>query len=123
MEFGIRMRQLRRERGLTLRALGKKAGVDHTYLSKIENNKPGFEPGAETVRALASALGADPLELLELAGKVPPELQHMASSASGRRFYHRSKEITSPDEWDALAEVLERHLLGSESGGRQGREK
>jgi transcriptional regulator with XRE-family HTH domain len=112
MEFGSPMRQLRREQGLTLRALAEAAGVNHTYLSKIENNKPGFVPGAETVRALASALGADPLELLVVAGKVPPELKHMAASASGRRFYSRSKAITLPEDWDALSELLESKLQG-----------
>lgn len=110
MELGTRMRQLRRERGMTLRAVAEVAGVNQTYLSKIENNKPGFVPGAETVRALASALGADPLEFLELAGKVPPELQHMTSSAAGRRFYRCSKEITSAEEWDTLSDVLEKKL-------------
>jgi transcriptional regulator with XRE-family HTH domain len=110
MELGTRIRQLRLEARLTLRALAERAGVDHTYLSKIENNKPGFEPGAEKIRALASALGADPLELLDLAGKVPPELQHMASSAAGRRFYRCSKGITSSEDWDTLSAVLEKTL-------------
>lgn len=118
MELGTRMRQLRRERGLTLRTVAEAAGVDQTYLSKIENNKPGFVPGAETVRALALALGADPLELLELAGKVPPELQHMASSAAGRRFYRCLKVITSPEEWDTLSEVLEKKLQGRPPEGQ-----
>jgi transcriptional regulator with XRE-family HTH domain len=112
MEFGTRVRQLRRERGLTLRTVAEAAGVDQTYLSKIENNKPGFVPSAETARALASALGADPLEFLELAGKVPPELQHMASSAAGRRFYRCSKGITSVEQWDTLSDILERKLRG-----------
>jgi transcriptional regulator with XRE-family HTH domain len=110
MELGTQVRQLRRERGMTLRAVAELAGVDQTYLSKIENNKPGFVPGAETLRSLASALGADPLEFLELAGKVPPELQHMASSAAGRRFYRCSKGITSAEEWDSLSEILEKKL-------------
>jgi transcriptional regulator with XRE-family HTH domain len=118
MELGVRIRLLRRERGLTLRALAEKAGVNHTYLSKIENSKPGFEPGAETIRSLASALGADALELLELAGKTPPELQHIASSASGRRFYQCSKAITAPEDWDALSEVLERKLQDHVAKGR-----
>lgn len=107
MELGIRVRQLRRERGMTLQAVAEAAGVNPTYLSKIENNKPGFVPGAVTVRALASALGTDPLELLMLAGKVPPELEHMVASPSGRRFYLRSRAITSPDEWDALTDLLD----------------
>jgi transcriptional regulator with XRE-family HTH domain len=112
MEFGTRMRKLRRDRGLTLRTFAEAAGVDHTYLSKIEKNKPGFKPGAETVRALASALEADSLELLMLAGKVPPELEHMVSSPSGLRFYSRSRAITSPDDWDALSNLVDRQLRG-----------
>ncbi len=120
MELGTRIRQLRRERGLTLRALAERAGVNYTFLSKIENNKPGFGPGAENIRALATALGTDPLELLELAGKVPPELQHMASSAAGRRFYRCSKGITSPEDWDTLSNVLERRLQGHAAERRSG---
>ena len=111
MDLGSRMRQLRRERGLTLRALAEVAGVDHTYLSKIENSKPGFEPGANTVRLLAAALGADTLELLMLAGKVPPELEHIAASPSGRRFFSRSKAISSAEDWDALSDLLDTTLL------------
>jgi transcriptional regulator with XRE-family HTH domain len=107
MELGIRIRQLRRGRGMTLREVAGAAGVNQTYLSKIENNRPGFVPAAETVRALAAALDADPLELLMLAGKVPPELEHMVASPSGRRFYARSRAITSPAEWDALTELLD----------------
>jgi transcriptional regulator with XRE-family HTH domain len=110
MELGTRIRQLRQERGFTLRALAERAGVNYTFLSKIENNKPGFGPGAEKIRALATALGTDPLVLLELAGKVPPELQHMASSVAGRRFYRCSKRITSPEDWDTLSNVLETRL-------------
>jgi transcriptional regulator with XRE-family HTH domain len=93
--------------------LSEKAGVNHTYLSKIENNKPGFEPAAETIRVLALILGAEPLELLELAGKVPPELQHIASCPAGLRFFQRTRAITSPEEWDILAELLERRLFGA----------
>lgn len=116
MELGTRMRQLRRERGMTLREVAQAAGVNQTYLSKIENNKPGFIPAAEKLRVLATVLGADPLELLMLAGKVPPELEHMVASPSGRRFYVRSRGITSPAEWDALTD-----LLDSRSGGIQTR--
>lgn len=92
---------------MTLRALAGRAGVDFTYLSKIENEKPGFEPGADTLRALAAALDIDELELLEMADKAPPELANIAPHASGRRFLRRAREIASPDDWDALLDVLE----------------
>ena len=105
--FGERLRQLRKERGLTLRDLAEAVGVDFTYLSKMENEKAGYLPGADTIRALAEALDADPLELLELANKVPPEMERFASSVHARRFLQRAREIASPDDWDALLKVLE----------------
>lgn len=107
MKFGERLRELRKERGLTLRALAEAVGVDFTYLSKIENRKAGYLPGADTIRALAKALEADPLELLELADKVPPEIDRFASNAHARRFLQRAQEIASPDDWDALLRLLE----------------
>ena len=56
MDFGQRLRELRRERKLTLRALADAVGVDFSYLSKIENGKAGYLPGAETIRSIAEAL-------------------------------------------------------------------
>lgn len=107
MEFGTRLRQLRQERGFTLRSLAEAIGVDFSYLSKIENGKAGYLPGADTIRALANALEVDALDLLELADKVPPEVQSMAGDAKARRFFRRAKEIASPDDWDALLDILE----------------
>ncbi len=107
MKYGERLRELRKERGLTLRALAEAVGVDFTYLSKIENGKAGYLPGANTIRALAEALGADSLELLELADKVPPEMERFAGNAHARRFLQRAQEIASPDDWDALLKMLE----------------
>lgn len=108
MEFGARLRELRRKRGLTLRALADGVGVDFSYLSKIENEKAGYLPGADTIRAIAEALDTDTLELLRLADKVPPEVKRIAKSASARRFLQRAQEVASPDDWDALLELLEK---------------
>ena len=108
VDFGERLRELRKERGLTLRALADAVGVDFTYLSKIENRKVGYLPGADTIRGLAEALQADPLELLQLADKVPPEVEGFASSPTARRFLQRARELASPDDWDALLDLLEK---------------
>jgi HTH-type transcriptional regulator, competence development regulator len=106
-KFGKRLRELRKNKELTLRALAGSAGVDFTYLSKIENGKAGYLPGAETIRTLASLLDADPLDLLRLADKVPPELQSLSEDATARRFFQRATEIASPEDWDALLNLLE----------------
>jgi transcriptional regulator with XRE-family HTH domain len=39
MTFGERLRQLRRERQMNQRALAERAGIDFTYLSKLENGR------------------------------------------------------------------------------------
>lgn len=107
MDFGERLRELRQAKGLSLRSLADEVDVDFTYLSKIENGKAGYLPGADTIRALAVALEADSFELLQLADKVPPEMQHVAESASARKFYQRARDVASPADWDALLKVLE----------------
>jgi transcriptional regulator with XRE-family HTH domain len=119
--FGQRLRLLRREHGLTLRGLAEAAGVDFTYLSKIENGKPGYMPGAGTIRALAEALGANALELLELGKKMPPELEPLTSSAQARRFFARAQEIASPDDWEALLKVLDRRQKDRDRENGEGR--
>ncbi len=107
MELGNRLRELRKKRGLTLRGLAEAVGVDFTYLSKIENGKAGYMPGADTIRSLAEKLDTDPLELLQLADKVPPEMEGIASDIHARRFLKRAREVASPDDWEALLNMLD----------------
>lgn len=73
MRFGPRIRELRKEKNLSLRALAEAVGVSFTYISKIENEKLDFGdyPGDELIGKLAAALEVDPDELLILAKKVP----------------------------------------------------
>jgi transcriptional regulator with XRE-family HTH domain len=92
--------------------------VDFTYLSKIENNKVGYLPGAETIRDLAQVLGVDAIELLQLANKLPPELATLAGSANARRFFQRADEIASPKDWDALLDLLESRQSARSAGGK-----
>jgi transcriptional regulator with XRE-family HTH domain len=42
MNFGGRVRELRRAKNLTLREVASKVDIDFTYLSKIENGKLDF---------------------------------------------------------------------------------
>ena len=60
--FGSNLRSLRKERGLTLRALAIAAEIDHSYLSKIENGKRS-SPSRKLCKRIASALSLKPLEI------------------------------------------------------------
>jgi transcriptional regulator with XRE-family HTH domain len=77
MEFSERVRELRKAKNLSLRALAEAVGVSFTYISKIENDKLDFGdyPSEDLIQKLAAALGADEDELLLLARKVPPEIR------------------------------------------------
>lgn len=106
--FGSKLRELRKEKKFTLRQLAEMAGVDFTYLSKVENDRVPYTPSAETIRSIARALGADPMDLLTLANKLPVELESLNSHVQARRFFARAQQIAAPDDWDALLDLLEK---------------
>lgn len=72
MNFGSRIRQLRKGTGLSQRDFADKIGIDFTYLSKIENGKVE-PPSEEKIRMIARELEVDEEELLALAGKFSAE--------------------------------------------------
>ena len=77
MTFGQRLRELRKSKGITQRALADKVGISFTYLSKIENGAMQ-PPRGKTITDLANALDTDADELFGLAKKVPPQfLEHI----------------------------------------------
>jgi transcriptional regulator with XRE-family HTH domain len=76
MEFGERLHELRKQKGMTLEAVGKKLGVSKGYLSVIENGKVR-PPKDKILRKLAGLFGVDEAEMLKLAWlkKIPPEVK------------------------------------------------
>jgi transcriptional regulator with XRE-family HTH domain len=77
MTFGERLRELRKARNLSQKALADKVGINFTYLSKIENERLDFAqfPSEELIRKLAAALKADEGELMILAQKIPEQIK------------------------------------------------
>jgi transcriptional regulator with XRE-family HTH domain len=75
--FGKRLRELRRAKSLSQRALAERVGVNFTYLSRCETGTLDFGqyPSEDLIRRLAAALEADEDELLILAKKVPPTIR------------------------------------------------
>jgi transcriptional regulator with XRE-family HTH domain len=65
MTIATTIAALRRERGLSLRALARMLGVSHVYVSKLEHGLVGVS--AEQAARLATALGADAAEFVRLA--------------------------------------------------------
>jgi len=76
--FGEFLRGRRKAMKKTQRDLAGEVGVDFTYLSKVENDTPGFSSVSEgTLRKLAGALDVDPDEMITRAGKVPADVKRM----------------------------------------------
>jgi HTH-type transcriptional regulator, competence development regulator len=64
MEINVeRLKELRRERVLSLRELEEKSGVSYNTNCRIEDGRQGAHP--KTVRKLAEALGVRPSELIK----------------------------------------------------------
>lgn len=63
--FGSYLHELRRERGLTVREVATRAGVHHTYVSKLERGDRQA-PDDAVVEALATAVDATPAQLDQL---------------------------------------------------------
>lgn len=67
--LGARIKTLRKEKGVSLSAVGKAIGISHNFLSEVENGKK--EPSSDTLRAIAKYFEIDEDELFNAGGKVP----------------------------------------------------
>jgi transcriptional regulator with XRE-family HTH domain len=63
-QLGDRVRRYREDKGLTLTQLADLAGVSKGYLSSLENDPDDKRPSAQTLYALANALGVAMSDLL-----------------------------------------------------------
>ncbi len=57
-----RLRELRRQRVLSMRELEEQAGVSYNTIWRLETGRQGAQP--RTIRKLAAALGVEPSELI-----------------------------------------------------------
>ena len=116
--FGELLRQKRRATGISQRKLAELAGLDFSYISKLENSRLA-PPAAETVLKLAELLGCSPEEFVSAAGKLPGQVgQNLTNSPAAVRFLHKANalELTTV-EWEKMRGML----LGlREEEGRRG---
>ena len=111
VHVGARIRRFRQERGFTLSKLAELAKVSKGYLSSLEGGQVASRPSAETLYALARALG---LTIADLLGRelfpappdaipesledfarekdLPPSDVRMLASIKFRGGYPQSKE-------------------------------
>jgi len=96
--FGVRIRELRKEIGISQREVADKVGIDFTYLSKIESGDMN-PPSQEVIRRLALVLGVDSDELITLAGKVPTDLDPILKDKTIFAFLRSSESRKIINDW------------------------
>ncbi len=76
--FGEYLRGKRKKKGLSQRDLASQVGIDFSYVSKVENDVPGFEsPSEAALSKLADALEVDADEMITRAGKIPSDVRRI----------------------------------------------
>lgn len=114
--FGELLREKRRAAGLSQRQLAERAGVDFSYISKLEN---GRLPAAadDTVIRICAILGCPPEEFFTAAKKLPTELgESLVGEPAAIRFLQEASRLQlSQKEWE--------QMLGELHGLRGGNER
>ena len=96
MLFGRRLRELRRERGLSLEALGERSKVDGKYIQCLETAKQAAT--VDTVEKLAAGLGVLPRDLFAYSDELPAET---------RERIDRLMDVVSEGDLKKIARVVE----------------
>jgi len=112
--FGKRLRRVRLDHPdkLSIREVARRAGIDVSYLSRMEKGEVP-PPRTEVILRLAETLGVeDPDELLLLANKIPPDIQDIIRGHSEEiPSFLRTAKSLSQDEWKRLTNYVKRNLL------------
>jgi transcriptional regulator with XRE-family HTH domain len=110
LTFGERLRELRKAKDLTQRELADKVKVDFTYLSKLENDQPGYQPSEKVIRDLARVLGADANELILLGQKIPSDIEKkMMNNPKAQQFLRSAGDLAEQD-WDKIIEIVKERI-------------
>ncbi len=101
--FGVFLREKRRAAGLSQRKLAQDAGVDYSYVSKLENGRLPA-PAADTVIRFAEVLRCPSEELLAVAKKMPSDVNaSMSGDPGAQRFLQKASNLSlSADEWERM---------------------
>ena len=97
---------------LSIREVSRRAGIDVSYLSRMEKNEVA-PPREEVILKLAEVLEIeDPDDLLRLAEKIPPDVQEIIKQNYDEMpsFIRMAKNL-SQEDWDRLTNYMKRNIL------------
>ncbi len=107
MSLGERIKELREEKRISIRELGRRTDVSGMHISNIEKGKVNASP--ELVAKIAEVLEANADELLHLADRVDPEVVDVIQKnpLAVPSFLRAAKDL-SPEEWEKMQAYLNR---------------
>jgi transcriptional regulator with XRE-family HTH domain len=112
-ELGRLVKRVRRSIGWSIRRLGSTAGVDPTYISRLERGAY-VSPDPRALARLAAALGLDSLELFVAAG------YRSSTALPSLAPYLRAKYDLAPEAIHQLEDAFERVRRPLQSGLQEG---
>ena len=117
MNIGVRLKELRKVRGISLRNLAKRVGVSASFISQVEQDK--CQPSLDTLQKISDALnvttsyllesgqaeGFPPKEFVEI--RLPNRLKYLSTLAEFLKSVCQNLEIPVKDIEDILLAVDE----------------
>ncbi|WP_301109840.1 helix-turn-helix transcriptional regulator [Sporosarcina sp.] len=97
-KFGEQIRQFRKSKKLTLRALAEMSNLSYSFIASLEKGR--YNPSRESIYSIAKPLGADVNELLMLAGFLPDQHDTNENQQS------KHSEFTSSSETFELEDIM-----------------
>lgn len=105
--FGQIFRDKRRTAGVSQRRLAELAGVDFSYISKVENGRLP-PPAADTLARLAKVIACPAEELLAAAQKLPTGVEtRISGDPAAVRFLQEASDLNlTGAEWEHMRGTL-----------------
>jgi transcriptional regulator with XRE-family HTH domain len=131
--LGDWIRKRRELQGISQRELADRAGISRSYLCDIERGR-GTKPSVESLDSLSTALGADRIELLRVAGILEPVRGPEESSrerrllavyralnpANQEAIERYARFVLSEEQRWVQATLVDGEMAGSERPGHRG---
>ena len=106
MSLGKKIKELREEKRISIRELGRRTDVTGMHISNLEKGKVNASP--ELVSKIATTLEANMDELLHLANRVDPEVVDVIQKnpIAIPNFLRSAKDL-SPEQWQKMQKYLD----------------
>ncbi len=103
--FGPKVKEARKQAGMSQRQLADRVRIDYGYLSKIERGRVD-PPSEEVIIRIARTLGLDRDELLYLAEKAPSDLRNVITEGPYIPAILRRARGLTKEDWKEIEQLI-----------------